>query len=193
MAEVFKLIGGLPSERKERVFNLAAKTTDEAMRYLRYLKRNAMFGTHTGLPKIIRNYDENKSLISNIGDYSVIDVYSKPLTKCQIGTIVNFDLGDTINPIGDTYVYPCETKKRPMGYMISDALPDKLGVCLVHGVLEVPLYYFGNEPKKDFVDYDLDNKCFKFADFGYPVFNVYQDVDGDWIAIILFGDIASDY
>jgi hypothetical protein len=82
-----------------------------------------------------------------------------------------------------------------MGYMISDAAPDELGVCLVHGVIEVPLYYFSGsvEEKTDYVEYDLENACFKFANTGYPVFNVYQDVDGDWIAIILFGDTSSDY
>lgn len=187
MAEIFQY-------NPKKAFNIAGKTQEEAMKYLRYLHRNALFGTHTGLPPQIKNSKMNESLVSNIGDYSVIDVYAKQLTKCVIGTVVNFSLDDTVNPLGETYVYPCTDKNKPMGYMISDATPDTLGVCLVHGVLEVPLYYFGEEgEKKNYVEYDLENKCFKFSDSGYPVFNVYQDVDGDWIAIILFGDVSSDY
>lgn len=195
MADTFQLITGLPEDRP-KVYNLAGKTTDEAMKMLRYLKRNAFFGTHTGLPKEIRNSKINESLISNIGDYSVIDVYATSGNSCQIGTVVNFFISDNNNPMGSTYVYPCTDKDKPMGYMISNATPDKMGVCLVHGVLEVPLAYpKGSEEieRGNYAEYDLENSCFKFANSGYPVFNVYQDVDGDWIAIILFGDIASDY
>lgn len=190
MADTFTFV----KDGKKKVYNIAGGTEEEAMKYVRYLHRNALFGTHTGLPPQIKNSKMNESLVSNIGDYSVLDVYAKQLTKCMIGTVVNFILDNTVNPLGETYVYPCTDKNKPMGYMISDATPDTMGVCLVHGVLEVPLYYFGAEgEKKNYVEYDLENKCFKFSDSGYPVFNVYQDVDGDWIAIILFGDVSSDY
>ena len=191
MADIFTFVKG----NKKKVYNIAGGTEEEAIKYVRYLHRNALFGTHTGLPQKIRNSKMNESLVSNIGDYSVLDVYAYPQTKCIIGTVVNFHISNDVNPLGETYVYPCTDKNKPMGYMISDATSEELGVCLVHGVLEVPLYYFSGstEEKKDFVEYDIENACFKFSDSGYPVFNVYQDVDGDWIAIILFGDVSSDY
>ena len=191
MADIFTFVKG----NKKKVYNIAGGTEEEAIKYVRYLHRNALFGTHTGLPQKIRNSKMNESLVSNIGDYSVLDVYAYPQTKCIIGTVVNFHISNDVNPFGETYVYPCTDKNKPMGYMISDATPDTMGVCLVHGVLEVPLYYFSGstEEKKDFVEYDIENACFKFSDSGYPVFNVYQDVDGDWIAIILFGNTKSDY
>lgn len=191
MADIFTFVKG----NKKKVYNIAGGTEEEAIKYVRYLHRNALFGTHTGLPQKIRNSKMNESLVSNIGDYSVLDVYAYPQTKCIIGTVVNFHIINDVNPLGKTYVYPCTDKNKPMGYMISDATSEELGVCLVHGVLEVPLYYFSGstEEKKDFVEYDIENACFKFSDSGYPVFNVYQDVDGDWIAIILFGDVSSDY
>lgn len=191
MADIFTFVKG----NKKKVYNIAGGTEEEAIKYVRYLHRNALFGTHTGLPQKIRNSKMNESLVSNIGDYSVLDVYAYPQTKCIIGTVVNFHIINDVNPLGETYVYPCTDRNKPMGYMISDATSEELGVCLVHGVLEVPLYYFSGstEEKKDFVEYDIENACFKFSDSGYPVFNVYQDVDGDWIAIILFGDVSSDY
>jgi hypothetical protein len=191
MADIFTFVKG----NKKKVYNIAGGTEEEAIKYVRYLHRNALFGTHTGLPQKIRNSKMNESLVSNIGDYSVLDVYAYPQTKCIIGTVVNFHISNDVNPLGETYVYPCTDRNKPMGYMISDATSEELGVCLVHGVLEVPLYYFSGstEEKKDFVEYDIENACFKFSDSGYPVFNVYQDVDGDWIAIILFGDVSSDY
>lgn len=191
MADIFTITKG----NKKKVYNIAGGTEEEAIKYVRYLHRNALFGTHTGLPQKIRNSKMNESLVSNIGDYSVLDVYAYPQTKCIIGTVVNFHISNDVNPLGETYVYPCTDRNKPMGYMISDATSEELGVCLVHGVLEVPLYYFSGstEEKKDFVEYDIENACFKFSDSGYPVFNVYQDVDGDWIAIILFGDVSSDY
>jgi len=186
MADIFTFVKG----NKKKVYNIAGGTEEEAIKYVRYLHRNALFGTHTGLPQKIRNSKMNESLVSNIGDYSVLDVYAYPQTKCIIGTVVNFHIINDVNPLGSTYVYPCTDRNKPMGYMISDATSEELGVCLVHGVLEVPLYYFSGstEEKKDFVEYDIENACFKFSDSGYPVFNVYQDVDGDWIAIILFGN-----
>lgn len=191
MDDIFTFVKG----NKKKVYNIAGGTEEEAIKYVRYLHRNALFGTHTGLPQKIRNSKMNESLVSNIGDYSVLDVYAYPQTKCIIGTVVNFHISNDVNPLGETYVYPCTDRNKPMGYMISDATSEELGVCLVHGVLEVPLYYFSGstEEKKDFVEYDIENACFKFSDSGYPVFNIYQDVDGDWIAIILFGDVSSDY
>ena len=169
-------------------YTVGAVDLETAKRYVRFLESHANYGGHTGLPKEMRNKNPNESLETSLGIYDTVDVYSLPPDKCPIGTVVNFTTDINVNPEGATYVYPCEDIDAPIGYMITGAEPDELGVCLVHGVIEVPLYYFDEtEEKKDFVEYDIESESFKFADSGYPVFNVYQDADGDWIAIILFG------
>ena len=170
-------------------YTVGAVDLETAKRYVRFLDRHANYGGHTGLPKEMRNKNPNESLETSLGIYDTVDVYSLPPDKCPIGTVVNFTTDINVNPEGLTYVYPCTDIDAPIGYMITNAEPDVCGVCLVHGVIEVPLYYFDEtEEKKDFVEYDIESESFKFADSGYPVFNVYQDADGDWIAIILFGN-----
>ena len=174
-----------------QTYTLGAFDLKTAEKYIRFLDRRIRFGGHTGLPKEMRNKEPNHSLDFSLGIYETVDVYTTPTNECPIGTIVNFYKNDTINTEGTTYVYPCVDTTIPMGCMITNASPEVVGVCLVHGVIEVPLIYDSDETppiKRDFVQYDIETSSFEFADSGYPVFNVYQDADGDWIAIILFGN-----
>ena len=172
----------------------AVGATEESTvrKYVSFLYKHAMFGGHVGLPQDIRNENPNRSLDSTRGMYDMLEVYAVPSTTCLVGTVVNFMPDTGINPDGITYVYPCEDVTKPLGYMIVKASPDAYGICVVSGILEVPLNYekgstIPESEYRDYVEYDLDSALFKFSDTGYPVYNVYQDVDGDWIAIILWG------
>lgn len=176
-----------------KTYTIGAFDLPTAEKYVRFLNKHTSFGGHTGLPKEMRNKNPNHSLDFSLGIYQTVDVYAIPPNKCYIGDVVNFYKDNTMNPEGITYVYPCENTDAPMGYMISNTSADVVGICLVHGVIEVPLVYpknssYSDVVKKDYVQYDIERGAFDFADSGYPVFNVYQDVDGDWIAIILFGN-----
>lgn len=176
---------------------VGAKEESTARKYISFLHKHSMFGGHVGLPENIRNKDANRSLDSTRGIYDMVEVYSISGTSCPTGMVVNFELNNTVNPLGTTYVYPCNDISKPMGYMITRAEPNVWGVCVVSGVIEVPLIYLRGTSaseieRKDYVEYDLEEKAFKFSDFGYPVYNIYQDVDGDWIAIILFGNIVAE-
>lgn len=181
-----------------KTYIIGAFDLPTAEKYVRFLNKHTNFGGHTGLPKEMRNKNPNHSLDFSLGIYQTVDVYAIPPNKCFIGDVVNFYKDNTMNPEGITYVYPCENTDAPMGYMISNTSADVVGICLVHGVIEVPLVYpknssYSNVVKKDYVQYDIERGAFDFADSGYPVFNVYQDVDGDWIAIILFGNTSADW
>ena len=179
-------------------FTIGAKDQETARKYVSYLHLHSMFGGHVGLREGLRNKEPNRSLDSTRGTYDMLDVYTLPGITVEAGTIVNFKTDDDANPLGDTRVYPATDVSRPLGCMVTKASADAQGVCVVNGVLEVPLKYSKETSeselgRKDFVEYDLESVAFKFSDSGYSVFNVYQDVDGDWIAIILFGNTKSDY
>lgn len=179
-------------KENKQTFSIGAFDLPTAEKYVRFLDKHTSFGGHTGLPKEMRNKNPNHSLDFSLGIYQTVDVYAVPPNKCVIGSVVNFVIDNDYNPEGVTYVYPCNNTDAPMGYMISNASAEVIGICVVHGVLEVPLVYPKNTPhseveKKDYVQYNIEYEAFEFADSGYPVFNVYQDADGDWIAIILFG------
>ena len=176
-------------------WSVGAEDQATVRKYLSYLHKHSLFGGHVGLPENIRNKDANTSLDSSRGIYDMLEVYSVSGTVCPTGTLVNFKTDDTNNVEGITYVYPCIDVTKPMGYMVTQAEPDVWGVCVVQGILEVPLIYAKGSSlieRTDYVEYDVETATFKFSNDGYPVFNVYQDVDGDWIAIILFGDMNGD-
>lgn len=180
-------------KENKQTFSIGAFDLPTAEKYVRFLDKHTSFGGHTGLPKEMRNKNPNHSLDFSLGIYQTVDVYAIPPNKCVIGSVVNFVIDNDYNPEGVTYAYPCNNTDAPMGYMISNASSEVIGICVVHGVLEVPLVYPKNTPhseveKKDYVQYNIEEEAFEFADSGYPVFNVYQDADGDWIAIILFGN-----
>ena len=131
-------------------YTIGARDVSTARKYLSYLHLHSMFGGHVGLPRNIRNEEANRSLDSTRGTYDMLDVYTISGVTLEAGSVVNFNTEDDNNVLGNTYVYPVTDVSKPLGYMVTEVSPTTQGVCVVSGVLEVPLVYMKGSSESEF-------------------------------------------